>query len=68
MDFNRARDIKDNKKGFYRYVGDKQKPREIFQSLQKEKGDLVTWNMEKAEVLNDFFASAFTSKCAKQTA
>ena len=31
--------------------------------LWKETGDLVTWDMEKAEVLNDFIASVFTSKC-----
>jgi len=32
--------------------------------LWKETGDLVTWDMEKAEVLNNFFASVFTSKCS----
>jgi len=31
--------------------------------LWKETGDLVPRNMEKAEVLNDFLASVFTSKC-----
>ena len=36
--------------------------------LQKGTGDLVTWDMEKAEVLNDFFASVFTSKCSSHTA
>lgn len=30
--------------------------------LQKEKSDLVTWVMEKAEALNHFFALLFTSK------
>ena len=32
--------------------------------LWKETGDLVTQDMEKAEVLNRFFASVFTSKFA----
>jgi len=36
--------------------------------LCNETGDLVTWDMEKAEVLNNFFASVFTSKCSSDTA
>lgn len=32
--------------------------------LQNDTGHLVTWDMEKAEVLSDFFASFFTSKCS----
>jgi len=35
--------------------------------LQKEAGDLVTGDMEKTEVLNDFFASVFNSKCCSYT-
>lgn len=30
--------------------------------LQKKTGDLVTWDMKKAEVFNEVFASVFTSK------
>lgn len=37
-------------------------------SLQKEKSDLVTWDMEKADALNHFFAPFFTSKSSSHTA
>ncbi|GAB0182265.1 mitochondrial enolase superfamily member 1 [Grus japonensis] len=67
MELNLARDIKGNKKSFYRYVSDKRKTRESVDPLQKEVGNLVIQDMEKAEVLNDFFASAFTSKCSSHT-
>ncbi|MCQ4179430.1 hypothetical protein FK518_28165, partial [Klebsiella pneumoniae] len=61
-ELNLARDIKSNKKSFYRYVGDKRKSKENVGPLRKETGVLVTRDMEKAEVLNDFFASVFTDK------
>ncbi|GAB0185560.1 mitochondrial enolase superfamily member 1 [Grus japonensis] len=63
-----ARDVKDNKKSFYRYVSDKRRTRENVGPLRNETGDLVTQDMEKAEVLNDFFASVFTGKCLSHTA
>ncbi|GAB0192528.1 mitochondrial enolase superfamily member 1 [Grus japonensis] len=63
-----ARDVKDNKKSFYRYVSDKRRMRENVGPLQNEMGELVTQDMEKAEVLNDFFASVFTGKCSSHTA
>ncbi|KAK4821668.1 hypothetical protein QYF61_027136 [Mycteria americana] len=64
---NLARDIKGNKKSLYRYVSDKGKTRQNVGPLRKETGDLVTWNMEKAEVLNDLFALVFTNKCSSHT-
>ena len=46
-------------KSFYRCINDKRKTRENVGPLWKETGDLVTWDMEKAEVLNeDSLASA----------
>ncbi|GAB0203429.1 hypothetical protein GRJ2_002808500 [Grus japonensis] len=60
-------DLKGNKKSFYRYISDKRKTKENVGSLWKEMGDLVTQDMEKAEVFNDFFASVFTSKCLSHT-
>ncbi|GAB0176516.1 mitochondrial enolase superfamily member 1 [Grus japonensis] len=63
-----ARDVKDNKKSFYRYVSEKRRTRENVGPLRNETGDLVTQDMEKAEVLNDFFASVFTGKYLSHTA
>ncbi|KAM9653655.1 uncharacterized protein ACIBXB_010484 [Morphnus guianensis] len=68
IELNLARDVKDNKKSYYRYVSGKRKTRENMGPLWKEMGDLVTQDMEKAEVLNDFFASVFTNKCSSHTA
>jgi len=36
--------------------------------LWKEMGDLVTWYIEEAEVLGNFFAAVFTGKCSSQVA
>ena len=49
-----ARDVKDNKKILHRYVSDKRKTRENVEPLPYEMGDLVTWDKEKTEVLNNF--------------
>ncbi|KAK4807097.1 hypothetical protein QYF61_018438 [Mycteria americana] len=49
MELNLARDVKGNKKGFYKYIGDKRKARENVGPLLNEAGDLVTQDMEKAE-------------------
>jgi len=50
------------------YVSDERKIREKVGPLWKEMGDLVTQDMEKADVLKDFFALVFTSKCSSHTA
>ncbi|KFV01565.1 hypothetical protein N340_02895, partial [Tauraco erythrolophus] len=68
IELNLARDIKGKKKNFYRYVSDKKTTRENVGPLRKETGDLATWDMEKTEVLNDFFALAFTGKSPSCTA
>ncbi|GAB0206541.1 mitochondrial enolase superfamily member 1 [Grus japonensis] len=68
IEISLARDDKDNKKSFYRYVSDKRRTRENVGPLRNETGDLVPQDMEKAEVLSDFFASVFTGKCLSHTA
>ncbi|GAB0177396.1 mitochondrial enolase superfamily member 1 [Grus japonensis] len=62
IELNLARDTKGN-----RYVSDKRKTRENVGPLRNETGDLVTLDMEKAEILNEFFASAFTGKGSSHT-
>ena len=53
-ELNLTRDVKGNMISFYRYIDDKRKTRENVGPLSKEVGDLVTQDMQKAEVLNDF--------------
>jgi len=67
-ELNLAKDVKGNKQAFYRYVSDRRQTRESVGPLWKEAGDLVTWDVEKDEVLNDFFTSVFNSKCSSHTA
>jgi len=67
-ELNLVRDVKGNKEAFYRYVSDEKKTRENVGPLRKEAGDLATWDVEKAEVFSDFFASVFNSKCSSHTA
>ncbi|CAM4508367.1 unnamed protein product [Lepidochelys kempii] len=68
LELQLARDVKSNKKGFFRYVGNKKKAKESVGPLMNEGGNLVTEDVEKANVLNDFFASVFTNKVRSQTA
>jgi len=67
IEVNLARDVMGNKKNFHRYIGDKTKTRENVGPLWKEMRDLVTQDMEKPEIINDFFASVFTEKCPSHT-
>ncbi|KFQ77747.1 hypothetical protein N335_12351, partial [Phaethon lepturus] len=62
---NLATDAKKNK-GFYRYVSQKRKVKESVPPLTSKTGRLVTMDEEKAEVLNEFFASVFTGSVSSQ--
>lgn len=52
LEFNLARDVNSNKKGFYKYMNSKGKTREAVSALLLRAGELVTKDTEKAEVLN----------------
>ncbi|CAM5084542.1 unnamed protein product [Natator depressus] len=66
LELQLARDVKSNKKGFFRYVSNKKKVKESVGPLLNEGGNLVTEDVEKANVLNAFFASVFTNKGSPQ--
>lgn len=61
---NLAKDAKDNKKSFYRYIGDKRLEKVWALSGKKRKEELVMQYMEKSDVLNDFFLPVFTAECS----
>ena len=63
VELNLMRDVKNNM-GFYRYIGQKRQAKEGITPLTKEKGELPTTGMEKAEVLNEFFDSVFAGSQA----
>ena len=55
-----VRDVKNNKKTFYRYIGQKRQAKMGVPTLVNLKGELASTDEEKAEVLNEFFTSVFT--------
>jgi len=66
LELNLARDIKNNKKGFFNYISSKRKGRDHVRPLLNEAGVLMTEDAEKAELLNAFFASVFSAKAGPQ--
>ncbi|KFO79625.1 hypothetical protein N303_03515, partial [Cuculus canorus] len=63
LELNLAREVKTNKKGFCRCINHKRKIKENVPPLATGNGDHVSTDDEKAEVLNNFFASVFTNNC-----
>ena len=55
-----ARDVKNNNQTFYRYTDQKRQAKVSVPPLLNVKGELASMYEEKAEVLNEFFASVFT--------
>ena len=66
LELQLARDVKNYKKGFFRYINNKQKQKENTGPWLNWRGELVTNNAEKGEVLNTFFTSVFTSTVGAQ--
>ncbi|KAK4825178.1 hypothetical protein QYF61_024658 [Mycteria americana] len=67
LELNLARDAKNNEKGFYRYVSQKRKVKESIPPMMSKSSKLMTMDEEEAEVLNNFFASVFTSNLPSHT-
>ena len=59
-ELNLARDVKNNMKAFYRYIGQKRQAKTNIPPLVTVKRELSSTDTKKAEVLNELFASVFT--------
>ncbi|CAM5088463.1 unnamed protein product [Eretmochelys imbricata] len=68
LELQLARVVKSNKKGFFRYVSNKKKVKESVGPLLNEGGNLVTKDVEKANVLSAFFACVFMNKVSSRIA
>lgn len=60
LELNLARDVKGNKKDFYRHMDSRRKTRENVRCLLNGAKGLETKDTEKAEILSAFFALVFT--------
>jgi len=67
LELNLARDAKNSKKGFYRYISQKRKVKESVLPLMKNNSNLVSTEEKVAEVLNNLSASFFTGNLSSHT-
>ncbi|KFQ76863.1 hypothetical protein N335_14424, partial [Phaethon lepturus] len=67
LELNLAREAKNNKSSFYRYVSHKRRAKESTPSLMSKTDKLATTDEEKTEVLNNDFASVFTGSVSSCT-
>ena len=66
LELKLASDVKNNKKGFFKYISSKRKARDNVGPLLNKVGALVMEDTEKAELLNACFASVFSAKAGPQ--
>ena len=66
MELNLPRAVKDNKKGFYIYIGRSRQAKESVPPLMKSNGELASSDIEKAEAFSECFDSVFTGGQASQ--
>jgi len=66
LELKLARDVKNNKKGFFRDVSSKKTHKEDLGPLLNRAGNLVTDNADNVEILNTCFASVFTDVAGPQ--
>ncbi|KAJ7408217.1 hypothetical protein BTVI_60447 [Pitangus sulphuratus] len=64
LELNLSKNVKDNKKGFFKYINNKRKTKDNVGPLLSRGVTLVTEDAEKSELLNAFFASVCTDKAS----
>lgn len=67
LELSLAQDANNNKKGFYRYLNQKRKIKESTTSPKNMTGNLVKKGKDKAEVLNNIFASVYTGNLSSHS-
>lgn len=65
-EFNVAKDVKDNKKSFFKHISNKRKTKDNAGSVLNGGATLVTEDTGNAKILNAFFASVFTDTTRDQ--